>query len=274
MNYYYIIIFNMVTITINSKKPVILIDCSYYIFNRYFATTKWFGFQQKEFTIDEFNKAFIKHVEADFDKIQKKLKTDINNVILCMDCPRSEIWRNELYKDYKATRIQKDNFNSDIFNVFNDFIKKIKILQISFDRLEADDIVYLIQNKIRELLPKQQIIIITNDNDYLQLLNKYTKIINMQFKDISLRGTLNPEIDLLIKIIFGDKSDNIIKIQSGINKDKATKIALMNSDDRYQFLIENNIFDKYELNRKLIAFENIPREFITKFYEYYNIYIL
>jgi 5'-3' exonuclease len=264
----------MFTITINPKKPIILIDCSYYIFYRFYATTKWFGFQNKEYTTDEFNKAFIKHVEVDFDKFQKKLKTDINNIILCMDCPRSEIWRNEIYEGYKATRIQKESFNNDVFNIFNDFIKKIKISQISFDHLEADDIVYLIQSKIKELHSKQQIIIITNDNDYLQLLNKHTKIINMQFKDISLRGTLNPEIDLLIKIIYGDKSDNIIKIQSGITKDKATKIALMNDDDRNKYLIENNILDKYELNRKLIAFENIPCEFIAKFYEYYNIYIL
>jgi 5'-3' exonuclease len=138
----------VIQIPINAKKPLVLIDTSYYIFNRYFATTKWFSFQKKEFNEEEFNDAFLKHVDADFKKIQKKLKTDINNIILCMDCPRSEIWRNEIYEGYKATRIQKESFNNDVFNIFNDFIKKIKISQISFDRLEADDIVYLIQSKI------------------------------------------------------------------------------------------------------------------------------
>lgn len=264
----------MVTITINPKKPAVLIDCSYYIFNRFYATTKWFGFQKKEYDEDEFNKAFFKHVEADFEKMQKKLKTDINNIILCMDCPRADIWRNDLYESYKATRIQKENFNSEIFNIFNDFIKKTKITQISFNRLEADDIVYLFHSKIKELNPKQSIIIITNDNDYLQLSNNNTKIINMQFKDICLRGTLNPQIDLLVKIIYGDKGDNINKILTGITKEKAIKIALMNDEDRDKFLIENNIIDKYELNKKLIAFENIPKEYFEKFYDYYNIYIL
>ena len=28
-----------------TKDPIILIDCSYYIFYRYFATSKWINFQ-------------------------------------------------------------------------------------------------------------------------------------------------------------------------------------------------------------------------------------
>jgi 5'-3' exonuclease len=265
----------MVTqISINAKKPLVLIDTSYYIFNRYFATTKWFSFQEKEFNEEEFNDAFLKHVDADFKKIQKKLKTDINNIILCLDCPRSEIWRNELYSLYKATRTTKDNFDSNIFNTFNDYIKKIKIVQISYNKLEADDIVYLLHSQITKLNSKQSMIIITNDNDYLQLSNNHTKIINMQFKDITLRGTLNPQIDLLVKIIYGDKGDNINKILVGMTKEKAIKIALMSDEERNKFLIENDVMANYELNKKLISFESIPKDLVNNFYHNYNIYIL
>ena len=121
---------------------------------------------------------------------------------------------------------------------------------------------------------KQSMIIITNDNDYLQLSNNHTKIINMQFKDITLRGTLNPQIDLLVKIIYGDKGDNINKILVGMTKEKAIKIALMSDEERNKFLIENDVMANYELNKKLISFESIPKDLVNNFYHNYNIYIL
>jgi len=270
----------MINIYINSKKPIVLIDGSYYIFNRYYATYKWYQFQNKDIDMEtllqnnDFINAFIKHINNDFIKIIKKLKTDMNNIILCMDCNRCDIWRNDYYDKYKATRQTKINFNSDIFKIFNEHIKKIKVYQLYFDRLEADDIVYLIQKNIKSLNPQQNIIIITNDNDYLQLSDKFVKIINMQFKDISLRGTLNPKLDLLIKIIYGDKSDNINKIGSFITKDLALKIASMSDDIREKYLIDNNIKDSYDLNKKLVCLENIPIEIIDNFNSIYNILIL
>jgi len=270
----------MQNIYINSKKSLILIDGSYYIFNRYFATYKWFNYQNKEIDLSDLSKnpefitAFIKHLESDFIKIQKKLKTDMNSIILCMDCSRCDIWRNNIYSKYKQSRPSKINFNSDIFKIFNEHIKKMKVLQIFSDNLEADDIIYLIQKKVKEINSKQQITIITNDNDYLQLIDRNTKIINMQFKDISLRGTLNPKIDLLVKIIFGDKSDNIPKILNGITKEKAIKIAMMTEEERNNYLIENNLKKNYDLNKILISFENIPDELIINFNSFYNISIL
>lgn len=270
----------MINIHINGKKPLILIDGSYYVFNRYFATYKWFMFQKKEIDIEkileneEYIEAFNKHLESDFKKIQKKLKTDLNNIIICMDCLRYNIWRNEIYPEYKATRNTKTNFNKDIFKIFNEKIKELRIMKISLDKLEGDDMIYLLQNKINELNNNQNIIIITNDNDYLQLSKKNLKIINMQFKDICLRGTLNPKIDLLLKIIHGDKSDNISKILQGLSKEKALKIALMEESDRIKYLIENKAIEKYELNKKLISFDYIPIELIELFNNYYNISII
>ena len=33
-------------INLNKNNNVILVDCSYYIFHRYFATYRWFSFQK------------------------------------------------------------------------------------------------------------------------------------------------------------------------------------------------------------------------------------
>jgi 5'-3' exonuclease len=263
-------------IYINNKKPLVLIDGSYFIFNRFYSTYKWYSYQEKDIDTDseDFINSFIKHVDSDFNKIMKKIKTDMNSIILCMDCSRCDIWRNDLYDKYKASRLPKTNFNPKIFDIFNNHIKKIKIQQIYFDRLEADDIVYLMHKKVKYINPKQSFVVITNDNDYLQITDKYTKIINMQFKDIRLRGTLNYEVDLLVKIIYGDKGDNIPKIMYGITKEKAIKIAVMTEEDREKFLLENNIKDNYELNKKLISFDSIPNFISKNFYEYYNIIII
>lgn len=269
----------MINIKINSNKPIIIIDGSYYIFNRYYATYKWFQFQDKHLDVDnlldneEFIMAFTRHMNNDFLKIQKKLKTTLNNILICMDCPRIDIWRNEIYPDYKATRTNKINFNKNIFNIFYDYIKDNKISILSYDNLEGDDVIYLLQKKIIDINDNVNIIIITNDNDYLQLISKNIKIINMQFKDISLRGTLNPKIDLLFKVIFGDKSDNIPKINTGLTKDKALKLAL-NDEERDKYILDNNLKNKFDINMTLICLDRIPEKLCKNFYKYLNIHIL
>ena len=95
----------MAEIIVAKTHPIILIDNSYYIFNRYFATVRWFKQRQEDFEINhediiqnkEFIIAFIKHFEADIKKLTKKFKTIKENIIFCIDCPRSTIWRNNIY---------------------------------------------------------------------------------------------------------------------------------------------------------------------------------
>lgn len=270
----------MAEIIVAKTHPIILIDNSYYIFNRYFATVRWFKQRQEDFEINhediiqnkEFIIAFIKHFEADIKKLTKKFKTIKENIIFCIDCPRSTIWRNNIYDKYKQSRIKKDNFNSDIFDLFENYLNTNKFKNCKYDNLEADDIVYLLQkqlNNIKEI----KIFIITNDGDYLQMYSNNVKIFNMQLKDLSLKINYNPSTELLLKIIIGDKSDNIPKIQAGMRKDNALKIALMNEDDRHKYLISHNILDTYNLNKQLIDLNEIPESIVKNFYEYYNISI-
>ena len=270
----------MSSIIVSKTHPVILIDNSYYIFNRYFATVSWFKQRQEGFELvheniienKEFIIAFIKHFEADVKKLTKKFKTTRTNIIFCIDCPRSEIWRNQIYDKYKQSRIKKDNFNSNIFDLFENYLNANKFKLCKYDNLEADDIVFLIQkqlNNIKEI----KIIIITNDSDYLQMYSNNVNIFNMQLKDLSLKINFNPSTELLLKIIIGDKSDNIPKIQNGMRKDNALKIALMCEEDRTKYLKSHNILDIYNLNKKLIDLNEIPEVIVKNFYDYYNISI-
>lgn len=113
----------------------------------------------------------------------------------------------------------------------------------------------------------KNIIIITNDNDFLQLVDNNVNVYNMQFKELKKRGYDDPKIDLLFKAIYGDRSDNIPKISSNITKDKALMIAKMSDEERIKYLTENNIIDKYNFNMSLVSFEKIPHEYIAKYNE-------
>lgn len=256
-------------ITLKNNKSIILIDSSYYVFYRYFATYKWYSMQKKEFDEKAFNESFIKHMSSDIKKITKKWKTDTNNIVFCCDCPRSKIWRNDIYNAYKITRQQNQNFNQNIFNVFKDNILKNEYNTIHIDRLEADDIIYLIHNKIKN--NNNNIVVISNDNDYLQLLCDGTSIINMQFKNINVRTNCKDgKSNLYYKSLIGDKSDNIPKISSLVNKDIALKLC-ENYEELIEWLNKNNIYEKFLFNLKLISFEYIPDEYIETFDKTYQI---
>jgi len=259
-----------------NKNNIILIDSSYYVFHRYFATYRWFSFQNINVSVDDiinnniFINAFYKHINNDIKKLCKKWNTNKENIVFCVDCQRAEIWRNDIYNTYKATRTQKNNFNKKIFSIFNEYINSLGFKYISQDRLEGDDVIYLSQKMIKahlELFKNNDIdiIIITNDNDFLQLVDTHVHIYNMQFKELMKRGLNNPKLDLLFKAIYGDKSDNIPKIGSGITKEKALMLSNMQEDEREKYIKDNGYEDKFILNMKLISFENIPNEYTEKF---------
>jgi 5'-3' exonuclease len=155
----------MVYNIIVNTNSIVLIDCSYYIFYRYFATLRWFKFKNIEFDIqficenETFIEAFTKHFINDINKICKKWKIKKENIIMCLDCLRNDIWRNDIIDNYKGKRLQSQQFNKNIFDIFKNKINK-DIIQISSDRLEADDVAAIIHNKIRSLYKEQKIIII------------------------------------------------------------------------------------------------------------------
>jgi len=263
--------------TINfNKNDIILIDSSYYVFHRYFATYRWFSFQNIDVAVENivsnevFINAFYKHINNDIKKLCKKWNTNKNNIVFCLDCQRAEIWRNDIYNTYKATRIQKTNFNKKIFNIFNEYIKSLGFQYLSQYRLEGDDVIYLSQKMIKKHLEflndtDINIIIIANDNDFLQLVDKKVHVYNMQFKELMKRGYNDPKVDLLFKAIYGDKSDNISKIGAGITKEKALMLSNMLDIEREKYIKENGYEDKFRLNMNLISFENIPTEYTDVF---------
>jgi 5'-3' exonuclease len=217
--------------------------------------------------VDKFKKTFVDTVK----NLKKKLNIDGENpfIIVGKDCRRQNIWRNELYDKYKATRVNDDGFMGGPFfkmvyeeNMFQEGGARVIL---KHPKLEADDCVAIFVKHVVEKYPNTNVKIITSDKDYLQLAGPKVRIFNLAYKEIS-EETLggSAEADLFCKIVMGDTSDNI---KSVLNK-CGPKTALKCFKDRTYFderMKKENAYEKFELNQKIIDFNCIPQNLVDEF---------
>jgi len=264
---------------INAENPkeIIFIDGSYFCFYRYHSIMRWWKsaypenlladpFANEQF-VDKFKKTFVDTVK----NLKKKLNIDGENpfIIVGKDCRRQNIWRNELYDKYKATRVNDDGFMGGPFfkmvyeeNMFQEGGARVIL---KHPKLEADDCVAIFVKHVVEKYPNTNVKIITSDKDYLQLAGPKVRIFNLAYKEIS-EETLggSAEADLFCKIVMGDTSDNI---KSVLNK-CGPKTALKCFKDRTYFderMKKENAYEKFELNQKIIDFNCIPQNLVDEF---------
>ena len=261
------------------KKPYLLVDSSYVSFHRFFATLIWFVNIYPHVEIEDDydwtqNEVFMKHFDETYMKNLLKFKNMYNipneNMIIVRDCPRETIWRMNLYPKYKGTRKNTCSYKNKKYNVGNVFrhiyqslypkLEKqygFRILKV--DNAEADDVIAVLAKKIREIDPSRLVIIISNDNDYLQLVNDKTLIWSLQNRLLNTKVEMTAEEILLKKILRGDDSDNIPSIV-GSMPERMLDDLVTNKENLDKWLIENEKKDVFEENRKLIDFSYIPED--------------
>ena len=271
-------------VQVDPTKPVMLIDTSYFIFYRYFAVYNWYKLAQEKMldvpTIIEnvaFMEKFKKLFEDNLEKLRKNHNIPHHNIIFAKDCMRDHIWRYKFYANYKKSREERlATFNGDIFKYcYNTLLpmleKKLQIQSCEHPCSEADDIIAVFTRKIRQQSPNTSIVIVTNDNDYLQLIQENVLLVNMKNIDLSSRLSCTPETYLLIKIIMGDKSDNIPSVFPKCGEKKAQQLAedAQMLNDR---LTKNEDFrQRFELNSLLIDTTKIPDEIKNDLFEMLHI---
>lgn len=265
---------------INLKKPYLLVDSSYVSFHRFFSTLIWYNNMYPDQEIcDDYewveNEIFMKHFDESYMKNLLKFKNMYNvpfeNMIIVRDCPRETIWRMNIFREYKATRKNTCNYKNKKFSVGNIFKHiynnlypkleeqyKFKIIKV--ENAEADDVIAVLTNRIREIDKSRLVVIISNDNDYLQLVNEKTLIWSLQNKLLNTKVEISAEEILLKKILKGDESDNIPSIVGHMSdkdlmeiiKDKVKLDKWLNvNTERKNMFLEN---------QKLIDFKFIPEE--------------
>jgi 5'-3' exonuclease len=265
-----------------STPTFIFIDGSYFCFYRYHSLLTWWKnafpedldvlqnpYQNDKF-VDKFKKTFIDNIQ----KIPKNLKLDktINPIIIVgKDCKREHIWRNQLFPNYKANRLQNDGFMGGPFfkMVYEDnlFIQGGAQTILQHPKLEADDCIAISVKYLLNTYSTSNIYIITSDKDYLQLAEERVQIYNLAFKKLTDQksSTRDPRCDLFCKILTGDPSDNISSVFPKCGPKTAMKYY-QNKELFKQKLQESIIYQTaYELNTTIIDFNNIPEELVNEF---------
>jgi len=266
----------------------IYIDGSYFIFYRIFALCIWWKNAHKnepltdpstniEF-VDKYKKVFIDKVK----EIPKKLglKKQPNRIFVGRDCTQETIWRNSLFAEYKHGRNDVKNKEVNIsffFKLTYDeqlFEKAGVEIIYSHENLEADDCIYLASKKHISHDNTLKCFIIASDHDYLQLASDMLRIFDLKYKDLTTSKTSYADAykDLFMKIILGDKSDNISPVfkNKRFGKTKAENCY----DDKElfnQYLLEDiTANEQYEKNCLLIDMKNIPIDLVNSFYNKYG----
>ena len=252
----------------------IFIDGSYYLFYRFHALQLWWKNAHPEDELGDpihnevfvaaFRKAFVNKLL----EIPKKLKIKQSINFVGKDCPRSKIWRNALYDNYKGTRT--DNFEGGPF--FKLAYSEDLFAEGNFgtilegDTLEADDCIAITTKHIIDTYPDANVWIITGDMDYLQLAHERVHLYNLKFSKLTDAKSCfkDPKKDLMCKILVGDKSDNIMPIFKGCGIKTAEK--LFNDPELLaKKLADKDIKKVYDLNTQLIDFNSIPQELVESF---------
>ena len=280
---------------ISTMDPTfIFVDGSYYCFYRYYALLQWWKnaypdeplddpYQNSKF-VEKFKKTFIDNLKQ--MKKRLNIQKDINPILIVgKDCKRENIWRNDIFKNYKATRANgpEDGFmGGPFFKMAYEedlFIEGGAKAILKHPRLEADDCIAISVKYLIDKYPSCKIYIITSDKDYLQLNTPNVELYTLSYKYLAdgKTSTGNPLMDLQIKIIMGDKSDNIPSVFPKCGFKTALK-CVENTDFFLNKMADNNeYYERYKLNENLVSFDKIPtiysEEFMTTIKNKYFNYI-
>lgn len=209
-------------------------------------------------------------------------------VVLMVDS--KDNWRKKIFAEYKETRKEKRDKQTDIdwnafFNTFNEFVEEVKayfpFYVITVKYAEADDIAGVMAKDKQD----KKKIIVTSDGDYIQLL---------QYKNVQLFDPIknkfskseDPLRDLKIKILMGDKGDNIPSIKARVGEVTAAK--LVDNPTELQALFEDKTVsyvkdgvehtlgeeckEKYKSNVVLIDLSRTPEIIVKNIHKAYNEY--
>lgn len=266
----------------------LIIDTSYTVFYRFYSTKIWYKLAHPEdnfetnynwFENEIFRECFERKYIESIEKLAKKYYIKNNKIIFACDCARHDIWRMKYSKEYKQNRegkYGKTEGKVDIgpffLHVYKTIIPRLSekygCFLLKEKHLEADDIIALVKRYLSEKNKTYSFVIVTSDLDLLQLRDEKTTLIDLRNKDLSKKSLGSPELDLNIKIICGDKSDNIKGCFKRCGKKTALKLIHNKDDLEKRFNKEKLSREIYNLNKLLIDLNNIPADLSEIFFNY------
>jgi DNA polymerase I len=173
-----------------------------------------------------------------------------NKIFFCLE--GADNFRYKLFPDYKANRIIKratsSKEKSDDFNrqrdIIIDLLKYLPITTVKSNTFEADDIIATLAEDLKD----EDVVIVSNDSDLIQLLQKGYQHLRI-YSPSKKAFVVPPKYHYLSwKSLAGDKSDNIPSI---VGPKTAEKLATdINKFAEFLDKVENHA--NYILNKSLI----------------------
>jgi 5'-3' exonuclease len=171
-------------------------------------------------------------------------------------------FRYDLFPEYKANRLIKQASKQEMMDKFlvskDKIVRLIQHLPITTARAmqyECDDVIATLCEDMRE----EELTIISNDSDYIQLLQRGYKSCRIYnpIKKVFMEAPTYPYVAW--KCLNGDKSDNIPAL---LKPAKALK-TVSDSGLFQSFMNTEENRANFNINRQLIEFRSVPMEEIT-----------
>lgn len=247
------------------------------------AYWKLFSLVSKSKGYDDLTKNLFLMQESDsgFPSWRREVQSEIINFINYFDpdkvtiaCDSKKLWRKHFYPEYKANRkaqradipIDWDKFGSVKEATFMSMPSILPVRSVLVNHAEADDIIAILTRAYSE---REQIIAITGDADIHQLF-RFPNFRCYNPKD-RVEVTNVDWMDLLnVKILSGDRGDNIKPLRPRLGPATARKIINECEGDIHKYCEENNLSEQLTLNQKLVNFEMIPKKLCDMILEAYE----
>jgi 5'-3' exonuclease len=254
----------------------IFIDGSYFIFYKFYGQISAWKIcnvpvppkpiEDPEF-VERFTKSCLRSLKEDIQKKLKLKKDKKYKIFIGKDCMRENIWRTQLYPEYKQGRKPCPEIYPFFDLAYSTIFPGNCDAVLGMEKLEADDCIALSVKHLQPLLKEDdQIFVFTSDKDYLQLGSHKLKIMNLLYKDITCYDDAN--LFLFTKIMKGDPSDNIKPVIKGLRAKLLTEYY--NHRDFFEQNVNKETMDRYILNETLVDFNRIPNELKEAWIQHIN----
>jgi len=198
---------------------------------------------------------------------------DPTQVYVVFDGAGSANNRKNIMPSYKSGRDLQRITNWDAFDDKQDeddskvdqmvrviqYLKTLPVKTVSIDKVEADDIIAYLCNKVIND-PKDKAFIVSSDKDFIQLVNDNVIVYRPMEKEYYTKQTvidkykMSPKNFILHKTLLGDNSDKIKGIKGLGEKGLYKKFPKLKDHVVYARVLQN--MDEMEKNYKIMDLDN------------------
>ncbi len=208
----------------NLSNKVMLVDGMALLFRAFYSTAMsgYYMINSKGVPTNAIH-GFVKHLLTAVNQFNP------SHVICCWDMG-SKTFRTDLYPDYKGNRGEAPIELIPQFDLVKDVVTSFDIPNIGLEGYEADDCIGTLATKFKE---EHEVLILTGDQDILQLIDQNIKVILLQkgygnyetyHADLFYeKKGIKPNQMVDLKALMGDSSDNYPGVR-GIGEKTATKL--------------------------------------------------